>query len=100
MELFRPLNDPTYAAKKIAVTGASANVSFPSGPQGVLIIVDTAAYVRVSDENSAATAGDTFVPANTPMPFYAPQTNNKTWYVSALQVSAAGNLYAKPINIR
>lgn len=100
MELLRPLNDAAYAGKTFAVGAASANASFPAGPQGVLVTTDTAAYVRVSDENSAATAGDTFVPANTPIPFYAPQTNDKTWYVSALQVSVGGNLYAKPINIR
>lgn len=101
MELLRPLNDATYAGKTAAFTGTVGVCGpFASGPQGVLVTVDSAAYIRVSSDGTTATVADTFVPANTPIAFYAEQSNNNAFSVSAVQVTAGGNLYAKPINIR
>ena len=58
------------------------------------------AYIAVG-VGVTATSASTPIPAYTPVPFYAPQTGSGApWQVSALQVSAAGTVYAKPINIR
>ena len=47
-----------------------------------------------------ATTSDTPLPANTPVPFTVPNGTGAVWRVSAIQISAGGTLYAKPINIR
>jgi hypothetical protein len=53
-----------------------------------------------------ATTADTPIPAGTPIPFNVPNPSSGVsgtgapWVVSAVQVSAGGTLYAKPINIR
>jgi hypothetical protein len=51
-------------------------------------------------EGATATTSSTPIPANTPIPFYVPPGTGSPWRVSAIQVSSAGNVYAKPINIR
>ena len=40
------------------------------------------------------------LPANTPVPLTVPLTVSGAWRVSAIQISASGTLYAKPMNIR
>ena len=105
MELLRPLMDAQFAGANAAYTGTAGSTStWPAGPQGVLITCTTAAYVRVG-EGVTATTADTYVPANTPILFYVPQPGGgggtgAPWRVSAMQITTAGTLYAKPINIR
>jgi len=107
MELLRPNMDPSYAAKTASYTGtAAATGTWPAGPQGVLVWCTTDAYIRVG-EGVTATTADTPIPSNTPIPFFVPQPGSGAsgatggaWQVSAIQVSAAGTLYCKPINIR
>jgi len=48
---------------------------------------------------TATTAG-TPIPAFTPIPFTVPLGTSASWRVSAIQISAGGTLYAKPINSR
>ena len=108
MELLRPNMDSAYAGKNASYTGTAGTTgSWPAGPQGVLVWCTTDAYIRVG-EGVTATTNDTPIPAYTPIPFFVPQPGSGTgsggtgapWVVSALQVSAAGTVYAKPINIR
>ena len=100
MEMLRPLNDPAFAAKSVAFTGtAGTTANWPPGAQGVLLWSTTDAYVRVGVGITATTA-DTPLPAYTPVAFHAPQTENLPWQVSAIQISAGGTLYAKPLAIR
>lgn len=100
MELLRPCNDAGFAAKSTAYTGtAGSTATWNAGPQGVLVWSTTDAYIRVG-EGVTATTSDTPIPANTPVPFFVPQGTGAPWRVSAIQISASGTLYAKPINIR
>ena len=100
MELLHPAADAAYAAKSASYTGTAGTTgSWPSGPQGVLVWCTTDAYIRVG-VGATATTADTPVPAYTPIAFRAEQANDAPWAVSAIQVSAGGTLYAKPINIR
>lgn len=105
MELLRPCNDPQFAAQSVAYTGTAGSVTgWNAGPQGVLVWCTTDAYIRVGEAVTATTA-DVPIPAGTPVPIYVPQSGGggatgASWRVSAIQVSAGGTLYAKPINIR
>jgi len=56
----------------------------------------TDAYVAVGAGVTATTA-DLPLPANTPISIVVPQTNGAVWRVSALQISAGGDVYAKPL---
>ena len=104
MELLRPLTDATFGGKSVAyTTSAGTTGAWPAGPQGVLVWCTSDAYVIVG-EGVTATSTATPIPANTPIPFYLPQPGadgtGAPWRVSAMQISAAGTMYAKPINIR
>ncbi|CAB4200334.1 hypothetical protein UFOVP1355_40 [uncultured Caudovirales phage] len=106
MELLRPCMDASYGAKSVAYTGtAGTTLEWPPGPQGVLIWCTSDAFIRVGQGVTATTA-DTPIPANTPVPFNVPNPSTGVagtggpWVVSAVQISAGGTLYAKPINIR
>jgi hypothetical protein len=57
------------------------------------------AYILVGEGVTATTAG-TPIPAFTPIPFTVPLGTGALWRVSAIQISAGGTLYAKPINSR
>jgi hypothetical protein len=105
MELLRPLSDAAFAGQSVAYTSSAGTVTgWPAGPQGVVVWCTSDAYIVVG-EGVTATSTGTAIPANTPIPFYVPQAgggggSGAPWRVSAMQVSAAGTLYAKPINIR
>jgi hypothetical protein len=100
MELLRPLNDAGFAAQSVAYTGTAGSVTgWNAGPQGVLVWCTSDAYILVGEGVTATTAA-TPLPANTPVPFTVPQGTGGVWRVSAIQISAGGTLYAKPINIR
>jgi hypothetical protein len=104
MELLRPLSDPAFGTQSVAYTGTAGSVTgWPAGPQGVLVWSTSDAYIAVGDGVTATTAA-TPLPANTPVPIFVPQPSGGAtggaWRVSAIQISASGTLYAKPINIR
>lgn len=101
MELLNPMSDAVYPALTAAYTGTAGSTStWPAGPQGVVIWSTTAAYVIVGEGVTATTSNGTPIPANTPIPFKVPQGSGAPWRVSAIQVSAGGTIYAKPINIQ
>jgi hypothetical protein len=101
MELLRPLADADYPADSDATSGTAVTLGpWNPGPQGVMVWCTQDAYIAVGVGVTATTAS-TPIPAYTPIPFFAPQTGSGApWRVSALQVSTAGTVYAKPINIR
>jgi len=100
MELLNALNDVTFPAQTASFTGtAGATTAWNAGPQGVVIWATEACYVLVG-ENATATTSSTPIPANTPIPFTVPGGTGAPWRVSAVQISAGGSIYAKPINIR
>ena len=98
MELLNPLADANYPSRTASYTGtAGSTLTWPAGPEGVVIWCTTAAYVRVG-EGVTATTSDTPIPANTPIPFIVPKGTGAPWRVSAIQIAANGAVYAKPIN--
>lgn len=101
MELLRPLADAEFPADSDTTSATAVSLGpWNSGPQGVVVWCTQDAYIAVG-ENATATTSSTPIPAYTPIPFYAPQTGTGApWRVSALQVSDAGTVFAKPINIR
>ena len=101
MELLHPLADVEFPASSVASGAAAATVgTWSPGPQGVLVWATQDVYVAVG-VGAVATTASTPIPAYTPIPFFAPQTGSGApWRVSVLQVSAAGTVYCKPINIR
>jgi hypothetical protein len=100
MELLNPLDGSQFAAQTAAYTGTAASTTgWNAGPQGVVVWCTTAAYVIVG-EGVTATSAATPIPANTPIPFKVPSGTGAPWRVSAIQISANGTVYAKPINIQ
>ena len=100
MELLRPLNDSGFATQSVSYTGTAGSVTgWNAGPQGVLVWSTSDAYIRVG-EGATATTADTPLPAFTPVPIFVPAGTGAPWRVSAIQITAGGTLYAKPINIR
>ena len=101
MEMLRPLADANYPADSDSTSGTAVSLGpWPPGAEGVLVWCTQDAYIAVG-EGVTATSASTPIPAYTPIPFYAPQTGSGApWRVSALQVSTAGTVFAKPINIR
>lgn len=98
MELLKPLSDANFDGQTAAFTAtAGTTTGWPAGPQGVVIWATAACYVKVG-EGVTATAADTPIPANTPIAFAVPFGTGATWRVSAVQIAAGGNVYAKPIN--
>ena len=99
MELLNTLSDSTFTARSAAYTGtAGTTATWPAGPQGVLVWATSDCYVRVG-EGVTATTADIPLPANTAVPIAIPQGSGAPWRVSGIQISAAGTLYAKPMNI-
>jgi hypothetical protein len=100
MELLNPLADTVFPAATVTFTGTAGSTStWSAGPQGVVIWSTTPAYVVVG-EGVTATTASTPIPAFTPIPFVVPSGTGALWRVSAIQVSAGGSIYCKPVNIR
>lgn len=100
MELLNPLSSTVYPAQTVSYTGTAGSVSgWPAGPEGVVIWSDQPCYVTVG-EGVTATTSDTPIPAYTPIPFKVPVSTSGLWRVSAIQLSAGGTIYCKPINTK
>ena len=94
-----PLNGTEYAGQTTTYSGAAGTVTgwkrSGDGPTGVLVYTTTDAYVRVGS-GVTATSADYFHPGLTEKTYGVPgQAGNFT--VSAIQVSAGGSVYAKPV---
>lgn len=100
MELLRPLSKTDFPAKSVSYTGTAGSTgTWNPGPQGVVVWSDQACYVEIG-VGAVATTSSTPIPALTPIPFFVEPGTNAPWRVSAIQVSAGGTIYCKPINIR
>jgi hypothetical protein len=100
MELLNPLIGDQFVARSVSFTGTAGSTgTWVAGPQGVLVWGTSDMYVTVG-EGVTATTSSTPIPANTPVPLTVPPGTGAPWRVSAIQVSASGTLYAKPMNIR
>jgi len=99
MEMLNPCIGAQLGPKTVSYTGtAGVTGTWPAGPQGVVVTVTSAAYVLVGEGVTATTSDGTYVPANVAIPFKIPTGTGAPWRVSAIQVSAAGDIYAKPVN--
>jgi hypothetical protein len=100
LELLNPLADANFPGQTVAFTGtAGSTTGWNAGPQGVMVWATEPCYVLVG-EGATATTSSTPIPAFTPIPFTVPGGTGGLWRVSAIQISAGGAVYAKPINIR
>ena len=98
MDALNPSQDAAFTARSVAYTGTAGSTStWPPGPQSVLVWATTDAHVIVGPGVTATTAA-TPIPAYTPVIIKVPQKTGEPWRVSAIQVSAGGTVYAKPIN--
>ena len=85
-----------FAGASVAYSGtAGSTATFPPQPR-VLVWTTTDAYIKVG-EGVTATTNDFPIPAATPVILYAPPGSGAAWRVSAIQIGAAGTVYAKPI---
>jgi hypothetical protein len=100
MELLTACSDVNFPAKTASYSGTAGTTgTWSAGPQGVLVWGTSDMYVTVG-EGVTATTASTPIPAGTPVPLTVPGGTGAPWQVSAIQVSANGVLYAKPMNIR
>lgn len=100
MELLNPLTKGNFPAQTASFTGtAGTTAGWPAGPDGVMVWSDQPCYVVVGSDVTATTS-DTPIPAFTPIPFKVQPNISGVWRVSAVQVSAGGTVYCKPINQR
>ena len=92
-----PAPGAKFASATITYTGtAGVTATFDPGPQAVLVWCTTDAYVLVGEGVTATTAA-TPIPAGVPVVFRVPNGTGAPWRVSAIQVSAGGSVYAKPL---
>ena len=100
MELLNPLARTDFPAQSVAFTGTAGSTSgWNAGPEGVMVWCTEPCYIAVG-ESVTATTSDTPIPAFTPIPFKVPEGTGAPWIVSAIQVSAGGSIYCKPVNIQ
>ena len=98
MELLNPLAKTAFPAQTATYTGTAGNTTgWNTGPEGVVVWSDQPCYVEVG-VGAVATTASTPIPPFTPIPFKVPAITTGVWRVSAIQMSAGGTVYAKPIN--
>lgn len=100
MELLNPLSTASFPAQTASYTGTAGSTSgWAPGPEGVMVWSDQPCYIEVG-QGVTATTSSTPIPAFTPIPFKVPASVSGLWRVSAVQISAGGTVYAKPMNTR
>jgi hypothetical protein len=93
------LRTPADIARTVAYTGTAGSTStWNPGPSSVMVFCTTACYVTVGEAVTATTSNGVPLPANTPIWLPVPRGTGATWRVSAIQVAAGGDVYAKPFN--
>ncbi|MGL5223128.1 MAG: hypothetical protein ACRC8I_09465 [Plesiomonas shigelloides] len=100
MELLNPLSSKEFPAQSAAYgAAAGSTIDWNAGPEGVMVWSDQPCYIEVG-EAVVATTASTPIPAYTPIPFKVPIGTSGLWRVSAIQISAAGTVYCKPMNTK
>lgn len=97
-----PNDDAALPARSVAYTGtAGATGTWPAGPNEVLVWATTDCYVKVGVNVTADTTSMP-LPAYTPVKIRVPPASSSNqggpWRVSAVQISAGGTVYAKPLS--
>lgn len=100
MDALYPNDSAAYGAQSAAYTGTAGSTSgWPSGCNEVVVWATTDCHVRVGYGVTATTASMP-IPAYTPVKMRVPPSGTGAggvWRVSAIQMSAAGTLHAKPL---
>jgi len=95
-----PCKDASFAAQTTTYTGTAGSLTgWTYGPNKVLVWTTTDAYISVGN-GVTATTGSTPIPAYTPVEIMVPDpagAGASKWRVSAIQISAGGSVYAKPM---
>lgn len=103
--VLNPLRGNQFSAQTTTYTGTAGTVTgwpFAGQPLAVLVWSTSDAYIAVGSGVTATTT-NTPIPAFTPVKFKVPANTSAgdgaatTWTVSAIQISAGGSVYAKPL---
>lgn len=98
MDALVPATGTAFASQNTSYTGAAGTLTGWQPAPAVVVWCTTDAYIAVGLAGSTtATTADTPIPAYTPVPFVVPQTGSKNWTVSAIQITAGGSVFAKPL---
>lgn len=93
------VRSPADVARTVAYTGTAGSTStWNPGPTSVLVFCTSACYVTVGEGVTATTSNGTPLPANTPILLPVPPGTGAAWRVSAIQIAAGGDVYARPFN--
>jgi hypothetical protein len=95
MSLMIPSNNGSKSASYTSSAGNTADFTLGVGDD-VVVWCTTDAYVAVGNAVTA-TASSFPLPAYMPVRLRVPGEPGTSWRVSALQVSAAGTVYAQPV---
>ena len=98
-QVLNPCGKVEFPSLTAAYTTEAHTTNWPVGPEFVWVFCTSAAYVEVG-VGAVATTASTPLPANTPVLIRVPTNIAGPWCVSAVQIAAGGNVYAKPVNGR
>lgn len=99
MSDFVPMENGAFPPRNVAYTGTAGTIATPwrrAGAVSVWVWTTTDAYVVVGNGTVATTSVGTPIPAYTPVILPVPD-GGETWTVSAIQISAGGTMYCKPV---
>jgi hypothetical protein len=97
MDRLCPSNDAAFGAQSTAYTTVAYTTGWQKGPRGVLVWTTSDAYVGVVSSTGTVTTANMPIPAGVPFVLDVPQDAVDGWRVGAVQISAGGTVYAKPI---
>lgn len=96
--IINPLADAAQPAKTVSYTGvAGSTTTWQAMANSVWLFCTSDAYVVVGEGVTATADNGTPVAANIPVVLRVPRGTGAPWRVSAIQVSAGGDVYAKPL---
>lgn len=93
MDLIYPSSD---TARTATYTGTAGTTGTFRPAKAVMVWTTSDAYVRVGESVTATTA-DLPIPAGVPVLISVPPGSGAPFVVSAIQISAGGSVYAKPV---
>jgi hypothetical protein len=97
-ELLIPLSDAAFPTRTVGYNGsAGSTATIPAGPNCVWVLCTSSAFVIVGEGVVATAANGIPVAANVPVTLQVPRGSGAPWRVSAIRVSAAGDLYVKAL---
>ncbi len=98
MLILNPLSDASQPAKTVAYTGvAGSTTTWQRAADAVQVLCTSNAYVIVGEGVTATATNGIPVGANIPVVLNVPRGTGAPWRVSAIQIAAGGDVYAKPL---